>query len=220
MLHATFSIVGRAEGGDAYGVAVSTARPAVGAFVPWVSLHGAVATQARTRTSHGRRGVALLEAGVPVTAALEGLLSADEGRGERQLHGVDAAASFAFTGDACVPWAGHRSAGWYSVAGNMLAGPQVLLAMAEAYERADAEELAARLLLALEAGQAAGGDKRGKISAALLVASREPRPYHNLRVDAHERPVAELRRVFELSRADFAELSGRHPGWRPEGAKW
>jgi len=114
------------------------------------------------------------------------------------VHGLDARGPFAFTGRACVGWAGHRvdPRGRYTVAGNMLVGPRVLEAMAEAFERSEGEELSERLLRALEAGQAAGGDKRGKQSAALLVASPQPRYYHNLRVDDHPDPVAELRRVY------------------------
>jgi uncharacterized Ntn-hydrolase superfamily protein len=111
---------------------------------------------------------------------------------------VDGEGAFAHTGADCVPWCGHESGSGFTVAGNMLTGPDVLRAMAEAFA-AGAEqkrELSERLLLALEAGQAAGGDKRGKQSAALLVASDEPRMYHNLRVDEHADPVAELRRIY------------------------
>ncbi len=105
-----------------------------------------------------------------------------------------------FTGDLCVAWAGHEAGHHYTVAGNMLAGPQVVEAMARAFEAAaqQGEALSACLLRGLEAGQQAGGDKRGKQSAALLVASPDPRMYHNLRVDDHPDPVAELRRIYDL----------------------
>ncbi len=196
----TFSIVARDSAVGSFGVAVATARPAVGALVPFVSLCGGIATQARVNTDIGRRGIAMLEQGVPVGAALRTLLEGDPDREIRQTHGVDAAGTFCHTGVSCVPWCGHHEGGDFTVAGNMLAGPEVLPAMAAAYHRAREEgrELSEGLLLALEAGQAAGGDKRGKQSAALLVASREPRGYHNLRVDDHAEPVAELRRIYDL----------------------
>ncbi len=196
----TFSIVARDSAVGAFGVAVATARPAVGALVPFVALCGGIATQARVNTDIGRRGIAMLEQGVPVGVTLRTLLEGDPDREIRQTHGVDAAGVFCHTGAACVPWCGHHEDGDFTVAGNMLAGPEVLPAMASAYHRAREEgrELSESLLLALEAGQAAGGDKRGKQSAALLVASRQPRGYHNLRVDDHSDPVAELRRVYDL----------------------
>jgi uncharacterized Ntn-hydrolase superfamily protein len=196
----TFSVVGRCPRTGDFGVAVATARPAVGSVVPWASLAGAVATQARTNTALGRGAIALLEHDVPVAVALEGLLASDPDRDHRQAHGVDRRGGvFAHTGASCVPWCGDRPGEGWSVAGNMLTGPEVLEAMASAFGASAGAELAARLLAALEAGQAAGGDKRGKQSAALLVASSDPRPYHNLRVDDHADPVAELRRVFDLT---------------------
>ncbi len=196
----TFSIVAHDAAVGAFGVAVATARPAVGALVPFVSLSGGIATQARVNTEIGRRGIALLDQGVPVGTALRTLLQDDVDRDIRQVHGVDAATSFCHTGADCIPWRGHHEGDGFSVAGNMLTGPRVVEAVVEAYRGARAEdrELSERLLLALEAGQAAGGDKRGKQSAALLVASREPRGYHNLRVDDHPDPVAELRRIYDL----------------------
>ena len=196
----TFSIVAHDAAVGGFGVAVATARPAVGALVPFVSLSGGIATQARVNTEIGRHGIALLDQGVPVATALRSLLQDDADRDIRQAHGVDARASFCHTGANCIPWCGHHEGDDFSVAGNMLAGPRVIEAMVETYRRARAEtrELSERLLLALEAGQAEGGDKRGKQSAALLVASREPRGYHNLRVDDHPDPVAELRRIYDL----------------------
>jgi uncharacterized Ntn-hydrolase superfamily protein len=194
----TFSIAARDPRSGDFGVAVATARPNVGSLVPFVSRRGAIATQARVNTDLGRRALVLLDQGVPIATALRALLDADPDRAIRQLHGVDGEGAFAHTGADCVPWCGHESGSGFTVAGNMLTGPDVLRAMAEAFA-AGAEqkrELSERLLLALEAGQAAGGDKRGKQSAALLVASDEPRMYHNLRVDEHADPVAELRRIY------------------------
>lgn len=192
----TFSIVARSPDGGSFGVAVSTARPNVGSLVPFVSLKGAIATQARVNTDLGRQGLILLAAEIGVKVALQTLLAADADQQRRQVHGLDATAHFAFTGDLCVEWAGQRGGENYSLAGNMLAGPQVLEAMAAAFEANGALELSERLLKALVAGQAAGGDKRGRQSAALLVASPEPRLYHNLRIDDHPDPVAELGRIY------------------------
>ncbi len=194
----TFSIAARSPEEGSFGVAVSTARPCVGTLVPFVSLQGAIATQARVNTDLGRQGLALLAADIGIEMALSTLLEADEDRDIRQLHGVDAEKTFAFTGERCVEWAGHLIGADYTVAGNMLAGPQVIEAMAATFEESLGLELSERLVRALEAGQQAGGDKRGKQSAALLVASPDPRGYHNLRVDDHVEPVAELRRIYDL----------------------
>jgi len=193
----TFSIAAREGETGAFGVAVATARPTVGSLVPWVSLKGAVATQARVNTELGRQGLLLLAEGVPLDVALSSLLWKDRDREIRQVHGVDGERAFCHTGAECVPWCGHEEGPDFTVAGNMLAGPDVIAAMAGTFRKSDGE-LASRLLLALEAGQAAGGDKRGKQSAALLVASPEPRMYHNLRVDDHGDPVGELRRIYDL----------------------
>jgi len=220
---ATFSIVAR-DGEGAFGVAVSTARPAVGALVPHVCLRGAIATQSFVNIELGLRGIEAVAAGVPVGRALADLLAADPRPDLRQVHGVDAAGgAFAHTGAGCVPWAGHRQGRDVSVAGNMLVGADTIAAMAAAFEASagQALELAERLLRALEAGQGAGGDKRGKQSAALLVASPEPRFYHNLRVDDHPDPVRELRRVFEVTRAGDAERRERYSEYRATARpKW
>lgn len=204
----TFSIVGRVPSEGSFGVAVSTARPNVGSLVPFVSLNGAIATQARVNTDLDRQGLALLGAGVGISIALEALLAADEDRDIRQVHAADAHDQFAFTGQGNVPWAGHLVGVDYSVAGNMLTDPDVLAAMAAAFEAATAEgvELSERLMWALEAGQQVGGDKRGKQSAALLVASPDPRLYHNLRVDDHVDPVGELRRVYDVVVAHAGQI--------------
>lgn len=207
----TFSIAARCPRSGELGVAVSTARPAVGAVVPWVSPRGAIATQARVNTDLGRQGLALVDQGVPLGVALGGLVEADPDRDLRQLHGVDRTDVFAHTGARCVAWCGHHVGDGFTVAGNMLTGPEVVAAMVTAFEVSAAAELCERLVQALEAGQAAGGDHRGKQSAALLVASERPRGYHNLRVDDHADPVAELRRVYEVAVAHWARV-GREYG--------
>jgi uncharacterized Ntn-hydrolase superfamily protein len=205
----TFSIVARNTQAGEFGVAVSTARPNVGSLVPFVSRRGALATQARVNSDLGRHGLALLEQGVPIPVALRAILNADGDREIRQIHGLDGASAYCHTGAKCVSWCGHLEGADFTVAGNMLTGPEVLEAMAETY-RAGQEsqrDFSACLLLALEAGQAAGGDKRGKQSAALLVASPEPRMYHNLRVDDHPDPVAELRRIYGVVVAHTQQIA-------------
>lgn len=196
----TFSIAAHDPATGSFGVAVSTARPCVGSLVPFVSLNGAIATQARVNTELGRQGILLVEQGVPIKSALQNLLDSDDESARRQIHGVTAEEVFAFSGPLCVDWFGHREGKGFTIAGNMLAGPQVIEAMAEAFEaaRSSSTELSDALIQAMEAGQAAGGDKRGKQSSALLIASQEPRMYHNLRVDDHADPVAELRRIHEI----------------------
>lgn len=196
----TFSIAAHDPQEGSFGIIVSTARPCVGTLVPFVSLNGAIATQARVNTDLGKNGLALLDAGVPINSALQSLLDNDDEPERRQLHGVTADGHFTFSGDLCVEWFGHTAGKNYTVAGNMLAGPQVIAEMGGAFEEATnaGYELSECLVQALEAGQAAGGDKRGKQSAALLVASPDPRMYHNVRVDDHQTPVAELRRIYEL----------------------
>src|SRR5205807_6633691 len=148
----TFSVVARDARGDV-GVAVATARPNVGSLVPWVSRYGAIATQARVDTDLGRHGLALLAQEVPVDVALPALLGRDPERERRQVHAVDARRGFVHTGRECVAWCGHEQGPDFSVAGNMLAGPQVIGAMASAFRRTASVDLAERLLTVLEAGQ-------------------------------------------------------------------
>ncbi len=204
----TFSIVARDLRTGEFGVAVSTARPNVGSLVPFVSRRGGIATQGRVNSDLGRQGLVLLEQGVPIRLVLRDLLEADPDRDIRQVHAVDGSGAFCHTGANCAPWCGHLEEDGFTVAGNMLTGPQVIQAMADAFRASTEEqrELSERLLLALEAGQRAGGDKRGKQSAALLVASSEPRMYHNLRVDHHADPVAELRRIYNAVVVHMAQI--------------
>ena len=217
----TFSIIARDPESGLLGVAVSTAVPAVGAMVPHVKPGvGAIATQSHTNVRLGIDGLRLLEQGLSPEAALTQLLAEDEGAALRQAAAIDAQGRvFAYTGADCVAWCGHRTGENYSVQGNMLVGKETIDAMAETFESARGH-LSSRLLKALEAGQAAGGDNRGRESAALLVA-----PFMNdtlskidLRVDFHDDPVAELRRIFDTIRERYrAEISGE-AGLAPETA--
>lgn len=211
----TFSICVREEGeeGPAFGVAVATDAPAVGALAPCVSHEGAISTQSFVNVRLGRRGIDLLS-DLAVGDALEGLLAQDDGRELRQVHGVDARGNaYAFTGDDCEGWCGHRvheDAG-VTAAGNMLVGERTLDAAVEAYRASDGDDeadgLVARLLDALEAGREAGGDKRGHSSAAVRVKAPRTTAYHDLRVDHHEAPVAELRRVYGAARDESDEFT-------------
>ncbi len=201
---ATFSIVGRDPRTGEVGIAVSTAVPGVGAIVPHACRHGAIATQSYTNIDLGLKGQELLALGLPIGEAIETLLRQDRGREVRQVHGIDAEGrTFTFIGQRGVPWCGHLAGANHTVAGNMLVGRATIRTMSESFRRSARSglDLAERLLRALESGQRAGGDKRGKVSAALLVWSPRPRYTHNCRVDAHADPVAELRRVFEATKA-------------------
>jgi len=207
----TFSIVALDAKTKALGVAVSTAVPAVGSVVPHVeSGVGAIATQAQTNVFYGKEGLKLLKEGLSPQRALETMLQNDPDREKRQVIIIDAQGRTAsFTGKENVEWKGHMVGKDCIAAGNTLAGSRVVKAMMQTFEATEGE-LAERLLKALEAGQEAGGDKRGRMSAALLVVGErwisETRPLLDLRVDAHYDPVTELRRVYTVSR-DYFQIS-------------
>lgn len=202
---ATFSIVARDPATGAFGVAVASKFIAVGAVVPWARAGvGAIATQATANTRYGPTGLTQLELGRPAKEVTDHLTRADVGRDHRQVGIVDAKGGAAtYTGRACHPWAGDRTGQHYAVQGNMLAGPEVLDAMARAYE-AGSSNFGERLIAALRAGQAAGGDKRGRQAAALLIV-RAGAGYggfddrlRDLRVDDHPQPIEELARLYAL----------------------
>ena len=201
----TWSIVARDPETGAFGVAIATRFFAVGALCPHArSGVGALATQALVNPTFGPRGLDLLEAGLAPTEVVARLLAADEGREHRQLHMIDGRARLAqHTGANCIGWCGHRAGMGFSVAGNMLAGEGVVEETARAYEANARLPLAERLIAALDAGQAAGGDKRGKQSAALRIYTSEVYPRLDLRVDDHPEPLSELRRLYEVSKRIF-----------------
>jgi uncharacterized Ntn-hydrolase superfamily protein len=200
----TWSIVARDRTG-ALGVAVASRFLAVGALCPHArSGVGALATQALVNPLYGPRGLDLLASGVHPTAVVTRLTAADDGRDHRQLHLVDAhGRGAAYTGAACVDWCGQLIGDGFSVAGNMLAGPKVIDDTAAAYAARGELAFAERLIVALAAGEAAGGDKRGKQAAALVVCTAEDYPSLSLRVDDHAEPVAELGRLYETSLERF-----------------
>jgi uncharacterized Ntn-hydrolase superfamily protein len=200
----TWSLVARDASG-AFGVAVASKFFAVGALCPAVrATRGALSTQALMNPLYARDGLRHLGAGLDAQATLARLLAGDPGREARQVHIIDAAGrTAAHTGASCIPWCGALSGPAYSVAGNMLAGARVLEETARAYEATAGLGFAERLLAAMDAGEAAGGDKRGRQGAALLIHTTEDYPFLDLRVDDHEAPLAELRRLHAKSLERF-----------------
>lgn len=197
----TFSIVGRCPRTGMLGVAVSTAVPAVGAVCPYLEPGvGAVSTQSWVNPYLAVAALRLMRAGVSGPDALAQVIADDPGRNVRQLGLVDAQGrAAAYTGDACTDWCGQIVASDMAVQGNMLIGAATIDAMAEAFQASAAAGLDERLMLSLEAGQSAGGDKRGKQSAALKVVHVEDYAWLDLRVDEHRNPVAELRRIHSIA---------------------
>jgi len=199
----TFSMVARCPKTLTLGVCVASASLAVGSAVPHVEPGvGAIAVQGYTCFSHGVNGLKLLKNGLKPIDVLKTLLGNDYLREMRQISIIDVFGErAAFTGRETLKWSGHIIGEDYVAAGNALASGKVLESMIEAFENSEGEWLAERLLKALEAGQETGGDWRGTRSAALVMVEREPihepRPKIDLRVDLHNEPVKELRRIFE-----------------------
>jgi uncharacterized Ntn-hydrolase superfamily protein len=209
---ATFSIVAFDPQTDSLGVAVQSKFLAVGSVVPWARAGvGALATQAMANYNYGPRGLDLMSDGNTAEQTVEALTSSDENREHRQVGVLDARGQAAtFTGSECFDWAGGVTGEHYAAQGNILVGKETVEAMARAYEETNGD-LAARLLGALDAGQGAGGDSRGKQSAALLVV-REGGGYGgendrvvDLRVDDHQEPIRELIRIRDLHTLYFGE---------------
>jgi uncharacterized Ntn-hydrolase superfamily protein len=206
----TFSIVARdPESGD-FGVATASKFLAVGAVVPYAkALVGAVATQSYADTRVGPRTIAALEQGIPLHLIHQAFAETDTDHAMRQYGLVDASGhSLSFTGEACQPWAGGREGAGYAAQGNLLTGPEVIERLCETYEAANAP-FPERLLTALRAADQAGGDKRGRQSAALLVVRHQGGyggfndHFIDLRVDDHPNPVPELQRLLGIHRLYF-----------------
>ncbi len=197
----TWSIVARDPATGAFGVAVTTKFFAVGAMCPHaMSGVGALATQAFLNPTWGPRGLRMLNDELPAHEVVRWLVASDDGREARQLHVVDREGrTAAFTGKDCIGWCGHKTGDGFSVAGNMLAGESVVEATFASFA-ASSKPFAERFLDALDAGQAEGGDKRGKQSAALIIHTDQDYPALSLRVDDHAEPLAELRRLYGVSR--------------------
>jgi uncharacterized Ntn-hydrolase superfamily protein len=198
----TWSIIARDKASGQFGIAVATRFFAVGARVPHIAPRiGGIATQALSNPYYGIDGLKLLREGQSPGEVVANLIAADEGRESRQLHILDASGRIAsHTGRDCVDWCGHIAGDGFSIAGNMLAGAKVLDDTAKTYVESENLPFARRLIAALRSGEAAGGDKRGKQSAALLIYSEEEWSDLDLRVDDHVDPLAELERLERVSR--------------------
>jgi uncharacterized Ntn-hydrolase superfamily protein len=211
VLVSTYSICACDLEARQWGVAVQSKFLAVGSIVPWAEpLVGAIATQSYANPRYGPDGLALLRQGASADEVVERLTAADDLRGERQLGVVDAQGhSAAYTGDDCNQWAGSRTGPCYAAQGNILVSAATVDALADTFEATSAEPLTERLLDCLDAAQAAGGDSRGQQSAALLVVGPEQGyaglsdVFVDLRVDDHERPLEELRRLFGIHQELF-----------------
>jgi uncharacterized Ntn-hydrolase superfamily protein len=218
---ATYSIVACDLEEKQWGVAVQSKFLAVGSVVPWAEPQvGAIATQAYANPSYGPNGLALLRKGLSANEVVERLTSEDAGRDQRQLGVVDASGgSASWTGRRCNDWAGHRNGAGYAAQGNILVGEETVTALTTTFEANAQLPLAQRLIDCLAAAQAAGGDRRGQQSASLLVVQKEggyaglSDILVDLRVDDHERPIQELRRIAGLHSRLFG-LSPRED-WLP-----
>lgn len=198
----TFSIVARCGRTGELGVAVATAVPAVGSMCPYLAAGvGAASTQSWVNPYLAIDALALMQQGIPAADALTRVLAADAGAPDRQFGLIGAQGpGVAFTGARCTPWCGQITGPDFAIQGNMLVGEATLTAMREAFAADPADDLAGRLMAALSACDAAGGDLRGRQSAALRVVSTEAYSTLDLRVDEHPQPVAELRRVLAVAR--------------------
>jgi uncharacterized Ntn-hydrolase superfamily protein len=220
-LVATYSIVACDLEARQWGVAVQSKFLAVGSVVPWAEPEvGAIATQAYANPGYGPNGLTLLRDGLAASEAVERLVAEDEGRDQRQLGIVDANGGGAsWTGPDCNEWAGHRTGPGYAAQGNILVGEETVAALASTFEKNPRLPLVQRLIECLTAAQAAGGDRRGQQSASLLVVERNggyaglSDVLIDLRVDDHERPIEELRRIYGLHQRLF-EVSPRED-WLP-----
>jgi uncharacterized Ntn-hydrolase superfamily protein len=201
----TFSIIARCPRTGQLGVSVASAVPAVGSMCPFIRPGvGAVSTQSWVNPYLALTALTQLEKGVGAVEALAAALADDEAGAFRQFGIVDASGrSAAHTGKECTLWAGQILGPGVAIVGNMLTGPEVLDAMNTAYDASASADLAERLMLAIEAGDAAGGDLRGKQSAALRIYANEAYALLDIRVDDHAEPVAELRRVLGIARAQL-----------------
>lgn len=209
----TYSIVARDPATGHLGVAVASRFFAVGCAVPFIKGRvGAVATQAFVNPTYGPDGLRLMEAGAPPEAIVPILTGRDDGHPNRQFHMIDAAGrNAAFTGANCVYWCGHLLAEGVSVAGNMLEGPAVIGDTLAAYQSAMDKPLAERLLIAMQAGEDAGGDKRGRQSACLVIYRDQDYAWLDIRADDHADPLEELRRLYAVAQERFLHVAETMP---------
>jgi len=209
----TWSILARDPGSGLYGLAVASRFFAVGALCPWSGgPHGAAMSQALPNPELGARALMLLGQGHRAPAVVEMLGGMDKGIEQRQLHVIDGdGGTAAYTGTSCVDWCGHLTGDGVSVAGNMLAGPQVIADTLAAYQANPDLPIVERLLAAMQVGEDAGGDKRGKQAAALRIQGPECYARLDLRADDHADPLAELRRLYGVARERSIPFSASLP---------
>ncbi|NKN38764.1 DUF1028 domain-containing protein [Agrobacterium sp. a22-2] len=209
----TWSIVARDPDTGHLGIAVASRFFAVGAAVPYMRGRiGAIATQAFVSPLYGTDGLALLSEGHSPDEIIAILTGRDDGAQQRQMHLVDAEGrNAAFTGAKCIDWAGHLVDDNVSVAGNMLAGPEVIAESLRVYKETSGAPLAERLLAAMDAGEAAGGDKRGRQSAALKIYRDQDYVWLDIRADDHLAPLAELRRLYAVAQERFLHVAETMP---------
>ncbi|HBF29199.1 DUF1028 domain-containing protein [Rhizobium sp.] len=209
----TWSIVARDPMTGYLGIAVSSRFFSVGTLVPHIRGGiGAIATQAFVNPLYGVDGLALLASGTAPDAIINILTDADAGSAQRQFHVIDnQGRNAAFTGNACVDWAGHLMDQNVSVAGNMLAGPDVVAATLEVFQKTEGKPMAERFLQAMQAGQDAGGDKRGKQSAAIVLFRDQDYPWLRLHVDDHADPLSELARLYAVAQERYLHVAETMP---------
>ena len=208
----TFSLIAHDPKTDQFGIAVASRFFAVGALIPHFGQNCAIASQALVNPMWGNEGLKLVGQGLSLQNALAALKENDNGADQRQVHIVNRhGEAICHTGSACIDVACHRAAAHVSVAGNMLASEAVTDAVLEQYLKTEHLMFAERLLAALQAGEAAGGDKRGRQSASLQIRGNRPYPLLDLRADDHARPLDELDRLLSVSKERFAAFI-RHMG--------
>lgn len=219
----TFSLVARCPRTGQFGIGAATAVPAVGKLLTHAMAGvGAVATQAKLNPYLGIDGLRHLAEGAPASVVRDRVLSADPARENRQVAVIDRTGTTAvFTGSDCISWAGSLEGEGFSVQGNRIAGPDVLAAAAEAFERHRDRDLADRLMEALAAGDARGGDIKGEVSATIYIMDREEYPLWDIRVDENADPIGELRRLHAIFREQLlpeirAMPTRADPAGRPE----
>ena len=216
----TWSILARDSESELFGLAVASKFFAVGALCPWSGgPHGAAMSQALPNPELGHRALGLLAEGHRAGDVVTMLTGMDAGIDQRQFHVLDAAGgTAAHTGASCVDWCGHRSEPGVSVAGNMLAGPEVVAETLATWRANPDLPIVERLIAAMQAGENAGGDKRGKQSIALRIQGPEVFPRLDLRVDDHQDPIPELRRLYDVAKERFIPFSAGMPrAGRPFG---
>ena len=216
----TWSIIAKDHETGLFGIAVATCDLAVGSICPWAETRvGALSSQALPNPTWRQLGMHLLRQGIAPNDVRDMLVRSDEGSDHRQLHMIDNEGRIAgYTGSRCLGWCGHAAGELASVAGNMLAGAAVVEDTLAAYLKNRSTPFVERLFEAMNAGEAAGGDKRGRQSAAMLIQGPEAFPRLDIRVDDHREPLGELRRLYEIAKDRHLAFSRAFPSpERPYG---